>query len=258
MTPCYNVTPQSGTPPNACALGDVFLGASSVHEHTTVNSEACIGERVLSFRSLLKVFVDNSFTTLPIAGKFLSVVPFAVSACYDTALSFHPTNTGDHYSAFSSIFLFSRGGVRFKIAGIFSDIYRPMYSFTKNDMGSTSFNYLARISGTGADQTSQWHTNHLSSASTVHNVGANTYAEVEIPQYNMTHSRINYEHLVNVNIPYVLDVAKTTSRSVLTFTNTSTNFNVTESFVYRAMADDGDFGCFISIGPMYKGIIRAV
>lgn len=257
MIPAYNVTPQSA-PLNSCSLGDTNLGSSQIAFNNHINGEACVGEKVVSFRVLLKTFNNLAFNSLPTSQKFLNIRPFAVPMLYQNLTNQFPATTGDYYSAFSAIFLFSRGGVRFKVTAATNDINRPMVCYNYYpSTGASSYTSNVSMDTTASDGSSNYVTTHLSNASTLHHTYQNMFAEIEIPQYNLVSARVNSDHMTNVNLPYAFTVYGLTTQLVLTLHNQQSTFSATETYVYRAMADDGDFGRFISIGPMYNGIVRS-
>lgn len=258
MLPAMNVTPQSGTIlRNDCSLGETFLGASNSIENTTINAEACIGERILSFRSLLKAFNLQSLNATPIAGNFFNVVPFGVPVYYNSLTNPYPSVTGDLYGMLSSIFLFSRGGVRLKVLTTSQSIGNPFVSYNYYPpINSGSFYSYAGLSDDNVEGNTQQITIRLSSASTIHHAYQNYFAEVEYPQYHSTHSRLSCDHMINLNIPYSFATTSNATRLGTSFFAKGQAVSATGVTLHRAGSDDVNFGRFISIGPVYAGVVR--
>lgn len=256
MTPAVNVTPQSALQ-NNCSLGNETLGASSGLVSTLINSEACIGERVLSFRSMLKAYNTLVFTNTPTSSKFYNILPFGAPVFYDATTNYFPSTTADLYSTFSAIFLFSRGSVRFKIIGCSASNTNPAISTMYHLGNGTNYPVFAQINITAVDLSTTTFTNRLSVPTTAHLNAQNGYIEFQIPQYSRVHSRINSDHVVNNNLPYNADSTSTTTPLGVSVWS-SGNFVAAEAVAHRAMGDDGNFGTFISIGPMTTAILRQV
>lgn len=255
IAPVYNVTPQMGD--MECSYGEHMVGNSEIHMSTVVNSEACIGERIVSLRSMLKSYTNMSFNTTPTTGSFMNILPFATPVCYNSLTNFFPSTTADLYTTLSAIFLFSRGSVRFKVFPYIYQALRPAVAYNVyNTDSAPSVTDFAKISTTNGAGTLTYLTDRLSTAQTYHNTPTNLIQEFEIPQYHALHSRVNHVHIVNTNIAYSFS-PNLTSKNTLTITDGTSNFPATAYFA-RAAGDDANFGRFISIGPMYTGIIRGV
>lgn len=256
MTPAVNVTPQSALR-NDCSLGNETLGSSSGLVPTLINSEACIGERILSFRSLLKAYNTLVFTGTPTSSKFYNILPFGAPMFYDFPTNYYPSTTADLYTTFSAIFLFSRGSTRFKITGCSASNTNPAIATMYHLANGTPIPVFAQINTTAVDLSTVTFTNRLSIPTTVHMNAQNGYVEFQVPQYNRVHSRINSDHIVNTNLGYNPDSTSTTTPIGISVWS-SGNFVAAEAVAHRAMGDDGNFGTFISIGPMVTALFRQV
>jgi hypothetical protein len=249
--PAVNIVPQSGAgfsnTTSACEMTDTTLGVSQLSSDDHLNAAACVGEKVSSFRTLLKSFNYLPFQTAPAAAnKFLNVAPFNVPVYYDIAVNASSSQVGDLYSVLSSIFLFSRGSVRLKVnmAGIgTSNVFSS--SLYNASAAALSISDLSALNGLGFSGITADSTSNV--LRTYSHISQNLCAEVQVPQYNMMHSRVNWEHFANVNI--TTPVYSGRSKSVVSFMNLGLNLSPTTA-LHRAGGDDANFGFFISIPPL--------
>lgn len=256
LQPVYNVTPQMGD--DECTFGKFTLGSSKLNKNTIINAEACVGERISSFRSMLKAYdlmtyqaTSNPFTS----SAFLNVVPFGNPVFHSiVGASAPPIVTPDLVSVLSSIFLFSRGNIRLKMLPRNTSSATPLicYSIYMDSGADNSFVELGGQDGTGFPYGDS---NRISVASTMHNTANNSCAEVEVPQYHFLPARINSEHSVHPFYAYSYANTSLATKTVISFTSNNSAIPVNNEFnLYRAASDDFDLGQFISIGPMKEGI----
>lgn len=248
-----SVVPESGASfsntKTSCAMTDATLGLTNMSSDNHLNAAACVGEKVSSFRSLLKSFNYMPSVVNPAPSKFLNVRPFNVPVYTDVALTPAPSHVADLYSILSSIFLLSRGSVRIKVnaigAGGVSASEGLSASLYAVPVGVTTFasfdaNNLLGLPGTNAFSTS----NVLR---TYTNFKENLCVEVQVPQYHSMHSRVNFEQYCGTTVTTTpqsgnVDVG-------VSFLNPGTTFFETTS-IHRSAGDDGNFGFFISIPPL--------
>jgi hypothetical protein len=117
MNPAHNVTPQSGwlsSEPSANDTEVVDIGNSKVGPPILDFAEASIGERIVSFRALLRRSNVVTYTDQPYTGKInWTINPhFWNSRNVTTPTDFVST---DLHSVLSSVYLYARGGLRYKI-----------------------------------------------------------------------------------------------------------------------------------------------
>jgi hypothetical protein len=235
----------------------MMLGSSSIKIDDTINSEACVGERVLSLRSLLKPFQINNTTSALAAAPFINLVPFGVPVAYNIATSPIPALTGDLYTMLSSIFLFSRGSIRYKVVLGSSNASYPTSCYTCFLPPSTSLQQSIVAASANILGNVSYVTDRLTTPSTMHLVNQNLHAEFEIPQYHFTHSRLNSDHFINANLPYNVNPQSNATPLGLTMNvTTSSNVNASSLVLYRAGGEDTNFGRFISIGPIWFSTVR--
>jgi len=247
-TPMYNVTPQSGM--NECSILERTLGSATVVPGSTHSAEACIGEKVVSFRTLLKMT-----NQLPLVAGLLSTtkcywtIPYANPACYNLGTNMFPVTAGDLYGRLCSCFLMSRGSINFKFLQISGT--RPLQATLYFNRIDEAFNVTgATATPDGKTPTTAALTNQLT---TFHHTRDNYVAEVKIPQYIATHSRLNSTLFVNTNSKYNSFAPSTAPSIIIQTTDKGLTYSAqTETSFYRAMGEDGNMGHFISIPPMHN------
>lgn len=117
MNPAHNVTPQSGwlsSEPSANDTEVVDIGNSKVGPPILDFAEASIGERIVSFRALLRRSNVVTYTDQPYTGKiYWTINPHFWNSRNVTS----PTDfvSTDLHSVLSSVYLYARGGLRYKI-----------------------------------------------------------------------------------------------------------------------------------------------
>lgn len=252
--PAVNVVPQSGAgfsnTNSACAMTDTTLGVSSMSSDDHLNAAACVGEKISSFRTMLK-----SFNFLPYqnpvaaANKFLNIAPFNTPVYFDAVANAASTQVADLYTILSSIYLFSRGSVRLKINMTGASGASSSNSFSASlfavPVDNLSISSISNLNALGLTGTTAVSTSNI--LRTYSHLGQNLCAEIQVPQYNMMHSRVNWEHVASPNIS--TPVFSGRSKVVVSITNLSMNIEPTVG-IHRAGGDDCNFGCFISIPPM--------
>jgi hypothetical protein len=262
-SPAVNITPQSGNMFTAsnCKLAEGTLGNTIQKYASTISSEVCVGEKITNFRSLLKsvyrLVKPSAEATTHTCGIIL---PYAIQA-FDTVNEplIQDACFGDLYTQLGSIFLLSRGGVRVKL--------QPVTAFT-----GTNTNLLEQFSlinmnniSPGVGITSVWtpmvanidpsgrsySSNSVFGPRALANVTEEKSMEVVLPQYSITHSRCNVDHLLGAGSGIIMNfgIKSLVTPSLGVWQNNSdaaANFHV-----YRGGADDVNFGGFVSIPPMY-------
>jgi hypothetical protein len=250
QVPVFGITPQSGDlspKPNTCRESISYIGGATVTDDLE-NSAFCIGEHVSSWRSMLKMFTNISDATQTIVGSNIqfSMLPFAWDYYFENASPVLPKYTPDIYGTLSSIFVMSRGGVRVKMIDTLNGAGTTQV-FVGNPISTTTActTMLART-GTGVDQ--------AGIDPVTYNAGVRSFAvstvgipvEVSIPQYHRFHSRISVDHMCNTQYRYTFAIGRLATRLVVDFLYQTTP----NAALFRAGADDCNFGCFVSIPPM--------
>lgn len=266
LTPALNAVPQSGEisrqePRNDCSIVNASIGGTTLTENDIVNAGLCIGEKVSSFRTLLRHFNALPGTAALASSSYKNIIPFAFPTWKsDTVTAVAPSSIADLYGQLASCFLFSRGGVRLK-------------GVLMNDTDATQKARLVMLYLSPRSRTSANLPNVFDSPGTTLislNANAGEYSngpkvlarladsqpiEVSVPQYNNYHSRLNTEHSVSVSDPY--NAGKqyiNTPWAVDVQPLGVAAYNAYRVQWFRAGADDCNMGTFISIPPMVRNI----
>lgn len=265
MTPVFGTAPQSGniftdvpSSSNICEIQSGIIGGGNPIMSSTVNAEACIGERVSSLRAMLKSMslipplIPANFVDLP----NWHVVPFGMINAADTATNFTPNQGGDLYSVLASCYLYSRGGVRLKLIdiGIKPNISNLWVSTLFHIAPNTIVPYflgnsLATYGGGG----SRNFANVLNGPRVFTNLEQERAIEIVCPQYSKPMSRVNWDHAVGSGYNYLVNTGTHATPYIVEFTamNTAADPKTNSVFVAaRGGADDCNFGGFISVPPM--------
>lgn len=249
LTPGIDLTPQMGDVfgKDPCTIAETTIGASGpIKPDQSINSEYCIGEKVTSFRQLLK-FASPIFARLTntVGTTTLSILPYGTFIIRNQAVPDLPTHNGDFYSTLAACYTLSRGGVRLKILTQNTDTSKYCDSA-----------FLSEISGAGVQtfMTSVAFTN-----STIRTFAPyaterfdNPCMEIQIPQYHRYISRINSETPASGIYQYNSGDSGFAPNLKLNFLSgcQTPATNLKSYTVYRSMSDDGNFGLFKSIPPM--------
>jgi hypothetical protein len=244
MADCFDPKPQSN--PSSFISG--VIGGSKVSEDELLNSRMAVGERILSLRSLLRATSVLAQQTSLSPSRFTNFLPYTLffSNAYSTPAM--PPVGGDYYSIIGSFYALSRGGVRFRAydptnsyQGFYTTVLQPVSSYA-----SSGFNY----STTDFAGSSLNYRNN--NPFVIQNFPHTGGMEVSVPQYHLYHSRANVDHF-SVPTSGALTINLSTS-STLTRIGVSVDTNtppINNLQFMRSMSDDGNFGMFVSIPPMY-------
>lgn len=261
ITPIYGCTPQSGSSSfsnpkpqsNVCALTESTIGSAAPQGDAHINSLYCIGESVSSFRTLLKIqniLAPN--TDFGVSQLFGICLPFSYPVIFlDGVSTSLPSHASDLYGRLSSIFLFSRGGVRMKYitnvpasSAVAGTSYLEVIPSGQSYSG-TSFYYTNVVDSTGVNL----YSSRASGPMAFHHIHQNLAPEMQVPQYHKWHSRVNSEHMINASIPYGQAGLKSSLATPLIL---NYKFPATGGVAVptRSGSEDCNFGTFISVPPM--------
>lgn len=255
QTSCPDFTVQSGDPfkttVETAAIAKM-IGAAAPPKFQLDTSQLCIGERITSFRQLLKRFAGIYCGSLG-NNNFLYTLPFGVPTLGTVTTTDSFTLQGDLYAELANIFMFSRGGVRYKIFPNMGADYKVGVSLS---IANLYLNAATKMIQTGGVALS---TNKNSSALTTvskssyafYNTAENGAIEIDVPQYYINKSRNNAEHVIAVSQPYSTTYATDLGLTIFAVNSSGvkvSTFDVPD--VYRAGSDDCNFGLFVSIPPM--------
>lgn len=257
-------TPQSG---NIDRLTVTNIGSSRVSADSILNHSVAIGDKVSSFRSYLKRFHpiitnDTSSTSTTTAVLNTGRVGVLVDTIY--AYSATPGTSywrGDVTGFVASCYAVWRGGTRHRFA-----INKNFFTTTATMVNSPS---MAKVIGypntgtglstslianaTGANISPNYHV-------MIQDLANNAVITCETPQYSGTVCRSNYDAFVFQGVAgygtaNALDGSLTKQQAMLalpiSISGTATgSTNQALVSIYRSLADDADFGLFISVPAM--------
>lgn len=167
------------------------LGGMKRRQAQLDTAEACIGEKIVNLRSLLKRFVSTPKKTVSpptSTGTLSEVMPFGAEGIEETGLTFSVDRYSDVYSEFCHIFTYSRGGVRWKI---YSDAATNLRAILAKLMyygvNVSKTKLILTTSSPSVSGSDGWTTNSCAYAiDQSMSQSGNQFIEVEIPQYSMT------------------------------------------------------------------------
>jgi hypothetical protein len=251
------ITPQSGdvfssasVGSNACSHFDSTIGTSLVKGDNYLNSLHCIGERISSLRSLLKLPYQLVNLVVPTANLYIHVLPYGISSgTVNGAVNTPPSVLNDFYSRFASLYVYSRGGVRLKYLDNTAVTSPNPIAITLDTLGPLTAPLQQSILTYSATNSSAETFNSRRGGLPVHYYRAGYSGEVQIPQYNQYHSRLNSDCVTNVINPYDSG-AKRICPSLIVTRNFLPNV-ASDAAILRSGADDLNFGGFLSIPPMF-------
>jgi hypothetical protein len=262
-----SITPQSGLP-NANSLLTMNIGNSTAVGDPNISSSTSIGDKISSFRAFLKRFtplrVNNNGTTGANTLNAVSVRMWVDAVPFVTATPPTDYYRADHYSLVASCYAITRGGIRVRnvinknlLQGTSTNAYGPSMAscFTLTDTAISVQN--SAISSQAGTATEPYLGSHL----VFQDLDLNGVVSVEIPQYTHTYARSVCDQMW-VQGSYGIPIGPSS-----TLTQTQLWFSLPEKTLisvpsvqgqqvhnlYRALADDADFGCFISVPPMLVG-----
>jgi hypothetical protein len=241
---------------DVCRIEDTTIGCSTASDDKSLNAAACIGEKITSFRTLLKSTSLLNYILPPDASKFLLIRPYFASVYFNSLTNPFPYQIGDLYSTLSMIFGMSRGGVRLKVLTDASkNLAYPSVAYLESLQSTDTFNATsvwypsATAAGGGTNTINRFNGVPL----TMCHTHANYCSEFAVPQYSKFHSRATFDTMVNENLPNIVSDTTLGDRNVVTFFIPGQT-TIDSPLVFRGGSDDANFGVFISIPPMQKAL----
>jgi len=248
------------------------IGNSKVEGNSIIFSSACIGDKVSSFRALLKRFtpiqpnnkivssnVSYNGTSIWFPPDFIPIIDLTP-----------PTNQlyTDHLGLVASCYAIWRGGIRIRDVldlGLYGSANQyllntptQVYLQTETFIGATAF----PISGGGSGVRPYFNFPLVEQT-----VGTNNVITIEVPQYTKTFGRSISDLTTSQNAAvngYSSAMLSSASGVVVTI-NLPVDAASGVTFIsgysvhnfYRAMADDGDLSCFICVPPLLPNVYGA-
>jgi hypothetical protein len=249
------ITPQSGgntsvdVGSNECSHFDSTIGSSAFKSDNYLNSLHCIGERISSLRTLLKLPCQLINNVVPTANLYIHTQPFAISSgTVAGAVNTSPSVLNDFYSRFASCYVYSRGGVRLKYldnTAVTSPNPIAIYLDTRPATNTIKASVVT-YSATDAVGTT-FSASRLGVPVVYYKAGYS--GEVQIPQYLRFHSRLNSDCVANAINLYNNNVRAITGD--LTVTRQFLPNAASDAGILRSGSDDLNFGGFLSVPPMF-------
>jgi hypothetical protein len=247
-------TPQMGEP-EPCELVSTSIGSTGQPSYSnTINAEVCIGEKVLSFRSLLKIFRIQRLSSDMLANNTTTLIPSAINATFwDSTPTLVPGTTyGDLYDEVGACFLYSRGSMRIKMLSAYIGfIFASSQEIDDQAAASIARSNMINIVG------NPWHIWNNSSGRLSIAFSTNEgFLEVQIPQYTLRHSRNNIAEIVTSVAGFTYsDTRSLGSGECLNITAFQDYIALPENFrapLFRAVGDDFSFHEFVSTVPVQR------
>lgn len=249
LTAGMDLTPQSGNVfgSDPCEIAQTVIGSGGpIKPDMAMNAEFCIGEKIKSFRQLLR-FSQPLFARLvgQVGVANLAILPYATTIVRNQAIPDLPGHLSDLYSTLSSCYCLSRGGVRLKISTANTDtsVYTDV-AYLNDTLAGGSSTIMYSVALTNSNVRSlvpyciERHDNPV--------------MEIQVPQYHRYISRITSETTASATYTYATgDAGFAPNVGVVFSTGCQTPATNLKSYtVFRSMGDDGNFGIFRSIPPM--------
>lgn len=251
---CFDTYPQSNIgfskgDANPCQKMDVVIGNGTARTDNLMHSRACIGEKISSFRQMLKVPCILPYNNSNIDHTlYRTMLPFAISwFVNETAEKF--TYLGvDIYSMLGSMYVMSRGGVRIKAIPFYNGVPNAYWTayYTPYPAGSTGLTdwFFARSSDMLGKTTPE---NYCKAPTVVGDIHLNGGFDIQVPMYHFQHARTNVEQ--GSGVDYAYELTNCASRNFLNIKCDQTA-DAGGFQYYRSGADDCSFAGFVSIPPM--------
>lgn len=262
LSPALRAAPQSGIisreePNNACSLVTAAIGGTELHENDVVNAAMCIGEKISSFRALLRHSNSLVGTAITAASSYKNFIPFAIPVYIaDLAAPVIPFTTSDLYGTLASCYLFSRGGVRLKML-VLNDSdatqkVRTLVSYlSPRNRTDASPSRIYDNPGTTLESNATNPFEYQNGPKVLSRTADGQPLEVFVPQYHRYHSRVNMDHSVSTTFPYSFAKPSTVTPFIVDVQAPGVvAYNAYRANWFRSGADDCNFGVFISIPPM--------
>lgn len=260
MRPLYGLNPQSGnafdTPVNACSNFTGSIGSSAIATDGNTNALFCIGEKISSFRTLLKMPTQIIPLTAPTAAAYLNILPYALPYVrYDTGPPAYvdPEWFPDAYATIASLYVYYRGGVRLKYLDNSPVTIADPFAVYLHTSSLDSMESDLALRGVMFDTTDGFGITDASVSrfnAPVMYYKAGYSGEVQIPAYGSFHSRAVLDGTVNVLGDEYNRQSTTTLPGIVVTRSSVPVGGGTVCSILRGMSDDANFGGFLSIPPM--------
>jgi hypothetical protein len=236
-------------PVSSTIVDSGMIGGSSLSGDGLAESEACIGEKIVSLRPFLKkytpIYQKTGAQSGDVVFPFLADVALTPGAAVVTAA---PQCIPDAYSIFTSIYALSRGGVRLRHFGQNASTGKNVISGSLGWYNGAS-KFVSAVAATGVtffQNIAFGSGNPL----LLFDAEKSTCGEVAIPQYYHAVARPSASHICNNEGAGTGPLVTNHCVSNLQYTYISDTVYSTRNLL-RSGADDLSFHCFVSIPPMF-------
>jgi hypothetical protein len=258
ISPYMNAVPQSGTfrqgntYDSVCNILVKTIGSMTVKDDNDLSALLCVGEKVSSFRTMVKKPWALTQAGAQTPGIMAAVVPFMTSVVSRAAVTNQiPGTNPDLYSVLSTMYVYSRGSVRIKIldSNAIPTIGASM-TVMQNFAPPTP---PTQVATTGAvTYTGATAVNIISGMMPLQTNLIEQGVEFQVPPYYKLPMRVNVDTYTNGVLPYSGQDGTNVYQHVpeVYVYRFMTDFTTTQNpRFWRSMGDDGNFSYFLSCPP---------
>jgi hypothetical protein len=253
------IAPQSGDPfanteTNVCANYRGNIGSSSIPSDECSNSLFCVGERISSLRTLMKMPNPLVMQIAPTASLYFNIIPYFLPYRYynTTPAYVEPAVYSDLYTLISSLYLYVRGGVRLKyLDNTAVTAAEPLVAYLGTGV-------ISGVANTGVTFSAQ---DGSGFADTVQRNGLPSFywkagysGEIQVPAYGRVHSRLVTDCLAN-STSFGYNIVSTSSAPAVFVSRTTVPSTVTLTGLLRSASDDANCGVFLAVPPVSGNIL---
>lgn len=232
---------------HTCEIFTGNVGNMSDNKFQVSTASAAMGEKIINLRTLLKKYhsLGYSIEAKP-SGNVIVIRPFST----DVVAPASPiTRWNDLYGDLNGMFMYSRGGVRYKTIPDGTQSGNWVAYIGSVTPGNYAHPLAQQASGDDQPLSKDlMFSNYVFAA-----MDENSSMEFSFPQYNKAHSRLGIFHmtgasrLIDSRIPGASESVVRITQAVDTPADRD---DISPAFL-RAGADDVNFGLFVSIPPLY-------
>lgn len=258
-----NVVPQSGdfrsgnSNDSMCNILVKTLGSMTVKDDGNISSLLCIGEKMSSFRTLLKKpqFLTEYNGTLNT--QMTAVTPFLVpvKSLNGIGVSNADVNS-DLYGYLATCYLYSRGGMRIKFFDEAPTVGKQVITFMETSSPTVAITAL--YAGRALTYSGVAYPLFLKGLTPMTVTLPEGDSEVQVPHYYQFPVRVNVDCMSNTLFPYSTENGtyfRQHAPDVYIYRTYSDPAVLSSPRVFRSMSDDGNLSYFLSFGPYIGSII---
>lgn len=231
-----------------CIREKKTLGSNVLREKNLEAESYCIGEAILSLRTLLKRGDPvTSPKTLATSGNADVLDVFKGSYATSNGTVLTDSEIFDVYNFLGHMYTYSKGGVRIKPYTFGVNTTQTWYaSIITPGLTGAATNHSTAFHTTAAVSTGQYTRLYSGGTGTIQMLSNVGYNEFQIPMYHRMRCRVNSTDMVTSSLPGTANSPTCPTRAYLY--QSGSTFISTAVF-QRAGADDCNFGGFLGIPP---------